>query len=70
MDHLELSKSENKLFGRIAELLNDARKSVVVSVNQTIVVTYYEIGRLIIEDEQNGEERAGYGKNSSKRVVR
>ena len=41
MDKTELSKSDNKLFGRIAELLSDARKFVVVSVNKAIVLTYY-----------------------------
>src|SRR5690606_14417222 len=33
------------------------------SVNQTMVVTYYEIGRMIVEEEQNGKERADYGKH-------
>lgn len=65
---MKLSESENKLFGRITELLNDARKSVVVSVNQTIVLTNYEIGRLIIEDEQKGKERAEYGKSVLKEL--
>ena len=31
-------------------------------VNQTIVLTYFEIGRMILEEEQQGNERAGYGK--------
>jgi hypothetical protein len=50
------------LYSRIAELLHDARLNVVRTVNQTMVYTYYEIGRMIIEDEQKGEERAEYGK--------
>jgi len=35
----ELSKSNNQLFGKIADLLAEARKFVVKSVNQTIVLT-------------------------------
>jgi len=50
------------LLNTISALLENARKSVVVAVNQTMVLTYFEIGRTIVEDEQNGENRAEYGK--------
>jgi len=63
MDKMELSKSENQLFGKIADLLNEARKFIVRNVNHTIVLTYFEIGKLIIEEEQEGKERAEYGKS-------
>ncbi len=51
-----------QLLQNISSLLDNARKKVAVVVNQTIVLTYYEIGRMIVEDEQNGENRAKYGK--------
>jgi DUF1016 N-terminal domain len=51
-----------QLLQNISSLLDNARKKVAVAVNQTIVLTYYEIGRMIVEDEQNGEDRAEYGK--------
>ncbi|MDR6406361.1 MULTISPECIES: PDDEXK nuclease domain-containing protein [Chryseobacterium] len=51
-----------QLLQNISALLDNARKKVVVAVNQTMVLTYYEIGRMIVEDEQNGENRAEYGK--------
>lgn len=50
------------LFLKIEELLQAARKNVVCAVNQTMVYTYLEIGRMIVEDEQQGKERAEYGK--------
>lgn len=53
----------NFLFSQISELLENSRKRVLVAVNQTMVLTYFEIGRMIVEDEQNGENRAEYGKN-------
>jgi DUF1016 N-terminal domain len=31
-------------------------------VNQAMVLTYWQVGRLIVEDEQGGEVRAEYGK--------
>ena len=53
---------ENGLFYNIKILLAQARKSVVKNINQTMVYTYFEIGRMIVEDEQKGEYRAEYGK--------
>lgn len=52
-----------QLINTISALLENARKKVVVAVNQTIVLTYFEIGRMIVEDEQNGDNRAEYGEN-------
>lgn len=60
---MELSKSDSKLFGKIVGLLNEARKFIAKNVNQTIVLTYFEIGKLIVEEEQEGKERAKYGKS-------
>ena len=54
-------QSIERLFN-ISVLLDNARKKVVSTVNQTMVITYFEIGRMIVEDEQNGENRAEYGK--------
>ncbi|MCU7617352.1 PDDEXK nuclease domain-containing protein [Chryseobacterium sp. PBS4-4] len=51
-----------ELLQNISALLENARKKVAVAVNQTMVLTYFEIGRMIVEDEQNGEKRAEYGK--------
>jgi len=70
MDKMEPSKSNNQLFGKIADLLAEARKFVVKSVNQTIVRTYFKVGRLIVEDEQQGNERAGYGKTVLKNGIK
>lgn len=47
---------------KAVQLLQDARSKVVRAVNQVMVMTYYEIGRLIVEEEQQGKERAQYGK--------
>jgi len=52
----------SNLYSKIAGLLQTARQNVVRAVNQTMVYTYFEIGRMIVEDEQRGKERAEYGK--------
>ena len=46
---------------KISNLLNESRQRVVQAVNHTMVLTYFEIGRMIVEEEQNGKERADYG---------
>ena len=56
------------LYSRIAGLLQAAKQNVVRAVNQTMVYTYYEIGRMIVEDEQQGKERAEYGKQVLKEL--
>lgn len=47
---------------RIERLITDARAHVARSVNITEVITKYEVGRIIVEVVQEGEERATYGK--------
>ena len=50
------------LSDRITKLMAEARNKVAVAVNTAMVYTYYEIGRYIVEYEQEGEYRAKYGK--------
>jgi predicted nuclease of restriction endonuclease-like (RecB) superfamily len=52
-----------KFFSQVVDLLQVARNTVLRTVNQTMVLTYFEIGRLVVEEEQNGKDRAGYGKS-------
>ena len=51
-----------KIVKNVIDLLENTRKKVVMAVNQTMVLTYFEIGRMIVEEEQKGENRAEYGK--------
>ncbi len=50
----------NNLLEKIKSLIEHARTQVVQTINNTMVQTYYEIGRYIVEDEQAGEDRANY----------
>ena len=56
------------LADRIEQLIAETRKRTVVAVNTAMVYTYFEIGRMIVEDEQQGEIRAGYGKTILKDI--
>lgn len=55
-------KRQEKLFTDIKALLEQSRKVVTNSVNTMMVLTYFHIGRLIIENEQEGKRRADYAK--------
>ncbi len=49
------------LFRRVREVLDAARTSIAHTVNATQVVANWLIGREIVEEEQRGQRRAGYG---------
>lgn len=58
----ETVHSTDRLYSEIAELLNSARHAVAMQVNTALLATYWNIGRLIVEEEQNYQLRAEYGK--------
>lgn len=62
----EMVKEE--FFNQVLELFRNARKSISNAVNMTMVYSYYEAGRMIIEEEQNGKVRAEYGKHVLKEL--
>lgn len=55
-------QSFDNFLQRVGEILEKARQNVKTAVNLSMVYAYYEIGRQIVEEEQNGKERAEYGK--------
>ena len=55
------SKNAQSLPERVIMLIEEARRKVASAANVALVYTYYEIGRMIVEDEQGGKERATYG---------
>ena len=61
------------IYDEISSLLKEARKSIVSNINTTMTKTYFLIGKRIVEEEQNGNERAEYGekliKNLSKKLT-
>ena len=55
------STGEKLFFADISRILNEGRGKVHAAVNFTMVETYWNIGRRIVEQEQRGKERANYG---------
>ena len=68
MDKNNLSTQYDQLLKNIRDLLVQGRKQVVMAANSAMVQSYWEIGRLIVEDEQRGKVRAAYGKEVLQRL--
>jgi len=51
----------NEVLSGVVELLDAARRASARVVNSLMTATYWEIGRRIVEHEQRGQHRAGYG---------
>lgn len=52
----------------IKAILAQARQKTYQAINSAMVEAYWNIGRKIVEEEQNGKERAGYGKEVIKSI--
>lgn len=53
----------------MVELLEQARRASARAVNSLMTATYWEIGRRIVEFEQGGKNRAGYGEELLERLA-
>ena len=63
MSEKELDVSvSNQFLENVSAVLTQARKAAKTAVNLSMVYAYFEIGRMIIEEEQHGQNRAAYGK--------
>ncbi|MBP8810874.1 MAG: DUF1016 family protein [Kofleriaceae bacterium] len=63
-----LDLTADQLYGRIAQILEQARGQVARTVNTAMVHAYWHIGREIVEVEQAGSARAGYGEEVLERL--
>lgn len=68
-----MPKQENKPAGAILlsqaiALIDNARKQAVRQTNSLMVFTYFQLGRLIVQQEQGGKTKAAYGKETIKQL--
>jgi len=63
-EKMKLTKNQKaaKFFENVAQIIENARSFVGRTANLTMCITYYEVGRMIVEEEQGGKARAEYGK--------
>ena len=62
----QIISSDNQIFQQIKKLLHSAKSKIATSINTQMVKVYFEIGRIIVEYEQQGKEKAEYGKATLK----
>ncbi len=67
-EELSHTVEDNQLFSQIKQVLDEARRQVARTVNTTIVNAYWQVGKYIVEYEQQGNDRAEYGKGVIKKL--
>lgn len=70
MKDSEMSNSQTieVLYDKISMLIESTRRQLATAINVAMVYTNYEIGRYIVEEEQQGASRAEYGKATLKEL--
>ncbi len=63
-DNTIVSGNNNELYEQIRNILLTSRQKAYSAVNEAMVQAYWLIGKTIVEDEQNGHNRAEYGKET------
>lgn len=58
---MEIKNQHTSLLEEIKSILKNAQAKAVSAVNSAMVFAYWEIGKRIVEEEQNGDEKADYG---------
>ncbi len=57
-----------KMIQEIQKIILDSRQKVAYAVNHTMLYAYWNVGRIIVENEQNGNIKAEYGKQILKEL--
>ena len=58
-----VSDNQEFLYSQAVSIIDNGRESIVSSIYKETTKSYYLLGKLIIEDEQQGKKKAEYGKN-------
>ena len=66
----DLTNSDPELLAAIRVMLNQTQKQLQITINHAMVQAYWNIGRLIIEHDQNGKSRAIYGQQQLKQLAK
>jgi hypothetical protein len=64
----QITKEISTLYDTVTKIIEEVRNTVYRTANFTMIKAYWHIGRAIVEEEQNGQERAEYGKQVLKQL--
>ncbi len=62
MSELISASAFDVAYTRIRDILTEARNRAYQAINSAMVLAYWEIGRVIVEEEQHGSAKAEFGK--------
>ncbi len=69
----KVNQQEKMLFQDVCSIIEQGRQKAYANVGQIAIATYWNVGRRIVEEEQNGQKRAAYGtqlmKNLSESLI-
>ena len=57
-----------KMINEIKEIILNSRQKISYEVNNEMLIAYWNVGRIIVENEQNGNIKAEYGKQVIKEL--
>ena len=63
-----LEKNNDAMIQEIKEVILNSRQKVAYEVNNTMLQAYWNVGRIIVDNEQNGNIKAEYGKQIMKEL--
>lgn len=63
-----LEKSSTQMIEEIKDVIISSRNKIAYEVNNTMLLAYWNVGRIIVENEQNGNIKAEYGKQVMKEL--
>ncbi|MEZ0610716.1 DUF1016 N-terminal domain-containing protein [Fibrella sp. WM1] len=63
-----MTQETSPLFDAIKDVVSQARQAAYRSSNTILLTMYWQVGRLIVEDEQQGQTKATYGKGTLKKL--
>lgn len=64
----EIEKSNTKMIEEIKNIIISSRNKITYEINNTMLLAYWNVGRIIVENEQNGNIKAEYGKQVIKEL--
>ena len=65
----DIENQKQPLFASIAAIIVQARKTAYKNNNSILLKTYWKIGEIIVENEQDGKTKALYGKSTLKNLA-
>ena len=68
MQQIMLEKNNMQMIEEIKDVIINSRNKIAYEVNNTMLLAYWNVGRIIVENEQNGNIKAEYGKQVLKEL--